>query len=110
MDKVLESNKLIAEFMGAKYDKDTKFPMHKDDLWIPMHGICNYTTVDSGRGKILEYHKSWDWLKPVIDKIGNIPEAGYVFKRSLDGGLFYTIDTVWNACVAFIEWYNTHNK
>ena len=65
----LEKNKLIAEFMGGKYDKDTTFPIHPNDIWLPIHGICRHNTIESGNGKILNYHNSWGWLMSVVEKI-----------------------------------------
>ena len=48
-------NKLIAEFMGEKFHEDS---------WS--HGD-------------VEYHKSWDWLMPVVEKIESLDlkEYGY---------------------------------
>jgi hypothetical protein len=71
-NKIISDNKLIAEFMGGKYDKDTSFPIHPDDMWLPYHGIVNANTLELGKGNIMLYHKSWDWLMPVVDKIENI--------------------------------------
>lgn len=123
---VLESNKLIAEFMGAKYDKDTRFPMHQDDLWLPIHGICNYTTIEVGRGKTLRYHNSWDWLMPVVEKIESLlPDDSIVtieYKDCLIPILNdqepFTIHTnrdtkleaVYYAVLQFIQWYNQQNR
>jgi hypothetical protein len=59
---IVDNNLLIALFMGGKIK-------NKQDIFIPFHCICNYTSIEIGSGKILEYHKSWDWLIPVIDKI-----------------------------------------
>ena len=44
----MNSNKLIAEFMGVdQVDIDTWYDEHNE----------------------LKYHKSWDWLMPVVEKI-----------------------------------------
>ena len=75
------------------------------------------------------YHKYWDWLMPVVEKIDNIrlqDKKGYA--QSVDFSIFsnictietggYTsftictiikdtkIEAVWTACVEFIQWYN----
>jgi len=54
----MNDNKLIAEFMGAIFDDNG------------MTRIC-----DKG-GRVsdlnLQYHTSWDWLIPVVDKIESI--------------------------------------
>lgn len=49
-------NELIAEFMGLKEHKGSYYFINKEE-WIP--------DVE------LEYHKSWDWLMPVVEKIEN---------------------------------------
>ena len=115
-----ENNRLIAEFMGAKYDKDTSFPMHPDDLWLPMHGICNFTGTN---GKCLKYNSSWDWLMPVVSKITSIftkweyeseqrKKAEDIFDMTnlFDEFITGDISSVLNRCVEFIEWYNDQNK
>ena len=59
----MESNKLIAEFMGLETPNGIYF---------------EYLTKDGERSKLthfilLEYHLSWDWLMPVVDKIECTP-------------------------------------
>lgn len=118
-EQILDGNKLIAEFMGAKYDKDTSFPIHPDDLWLPIHGICNFKTIKIGKGKILLYHKSWDWLMPVVEKIENLKfEYSYYKGRAIITDLGFQnmmndiafsgsrIEATWLAVVEFIKWYN----
>ena len=71
-DEIIKQNKLIAEFMGGKYDKDVSFPIHPDDIWLPFHGIVSYKTIEIGKGKILSYHDCWKWLMPVVVKISSL--------------------------------------
>ncbi len=90
-----ESNKLIAEFMG-----DNHTVLSGDEM-ISLSEWRNART--------LQFHKSWDWLMPAVQKAANIPEDGYVFARSLDGGLFMDIQSVYSAVVEFIKWYNENS-
>ena len=56
-------NKLIAEFMGGKLISHPELNGIK--MWIQcpqIEGRLNLPTL-------FQYHTSWDWLKPVIDKI-----------------------------------------
>ncbi len=60
--QILENNKLIAEFMEPHYKRE--------------YGIVNFTerpsiSIQSSSFHVdeLEYHKSWDWLMPVVEKI-----------------------------------------
>lgn len=96
----LEGNKLIADFMGAKYDKDTAFPIHPDDLWLPVHGIVTWA---HDRGKRLKYDNSWEWLMPVIAKIAHDCEE----PEELDGikyAMFADdIDTAWEYVIDLIK-------
>lgn len=104
-EEIIKGNKLIAEFMGAKYDKDVYFPVHPSDLWLPTYGIVNYTTVDYGNGKILEYHCSWNWLMPVVAKITkNESFIGNKIRENLmDVIPFGNIDDVYPFVIEFIN-------
>lgn len=116
--EILEGNRLIAEFMGGKYDKDTNFPIHPNDIWLPTHGIVNYTTINIGYGKILLYHSSWDWLIPVIKKIReiinvelNVDSFEEIRERKLTLNPYdYNIEQVYKAVVEFIKWYNQNKN
>jgi predicted esterase YcpF (UPF0227 family) len=54
----MKDNKLIAEFMG--------FEEHKGSYYLPLYNSGDWVTDVE-----LEYHTSWDWLMPVIQKIGD---------------------------------------
>ena len=142
-----ESNKLIAEFMGMPKQiiKDGRSG-HKQlvfglgvesDLAQKFH-IGEYSTksfVDDGDNIYyalfcteLEYHSSWDWLMPVVEKIESIKteEGGYsvqiedneciIFtsqhQRELGHGLIEyntpqaKLMATYKAVVEFIKWYN----
>jgi len=111
----LENNKLIAEFMG-----------HKDIL----NGIYDIPVPEhlNGIGYIIEkmeYHTSWDWLMPVVDKIEITSVDGEdnsdeffnvvieVFECNINGsgrtvcGVGQNkIEATYKAVVEFIKWYN----
>ena len=48
----MENNKLIAEFMGVVFHDDENQYYSSDGIYMVIH----------------QYHTSWDWLMPVIDK------------------------------------------
>lgn len=105
----LDNNKMIAEFMGLDYIK----------------GLDKFYNCGFEVGK-LNYHTSWDWLMPVVEKIEGL---GYTFEKN-----YQPIDRDWqclivkgndilhqqfdrkslnasyNLVVDFIKWYNTQNQ
>lgn len=91
-EEILEGNRLIAEFMGGKYGKGThrgikanaellgKLPQH--EIWLPIHGIVRQDTIELGKGKIMKYHSSWDWLMPVVEKIELYSSPNYYKEKA----------------------------
>lgn len=78
--EILEGSELIAEYVGIKFnDKENAYEF---SAWLPQfagsdHGEwCSSITKDYHTHYLLhsdsmKYHKSWDWLMPVIEKIIN---------------------------------------
>jgi len=111
MNNTNENNKLIAKFMELPTEimgaKEVVYGMNHDDWY----------TADN-----LNYHLSWDWLMPVIEKIENnerydvnIVQYGTMILDnqkeiisniadiSFDTKIEHTYDTI----VKFIKYYNT---
>ena len=65
---ILKGNKLIAEFMGGKFFKDTEMILEIKVL-NPTTG--NYISCADK----LQYHSSWNWLMPVVEKIARCQTA-----------------------------------
>lgn len=106
MDKkeIIKNNKLIAEFMGWKVSK--KGIKYKNSL--PSYGYV-HCHID-----YLQFHKSWDWLRPVVIKIKEIvdhlPEddwqdegRGFCFYFE-DNIIMKDIEDVYNEVVRFVKW------
>ena len=128
--EILEYNQLIANFRGAKYDKDTNFPIHPDNLWLPIHGVVNYKTIRNG--KIIRYHNSFEWIMDIVEQIekldlidefnicydsvakGHIVSITPAFKDAFN--TIHTevyekkIDAIYDAVIQFIKWYNQNIK
>ena len=109
----VKNNKNIAIYMGGKTSDKSIVSMGHQNIWLPIHGICRWDTIDVGKGKILRYHKSWDWLIPVIDKItSDDMYYKYVDYSSImvdDGGVYINtkfINVTYNNVVDFINWHN----
>lgn len=72
-----EGNKLIAEFMDFKHR--------------------TMSTILSGEVEIkdeLQYHSSWDWLMPVVEKISNTLIPKEWFKSDWDLSVHYSIHSI----------------
>jgi len=100
-----ENNKLIAEFMGL-------------DTEVFKSGKVNYYYYDKvSKQEIfleaheLSYNVSWDWLMPVIQKIGddyyNTPFDETYSKLTEGYENIWTIEDTYKAVVEFIKDQNT---
>ena len=126
-----DKNKLIAEFLGAKPNIKGEY-----DLWSTTD--LNSIFQDDGDpyvetrhsnyfGKEMLFNTSWDWLMPVVEKIENfgfeflIVEDRVKIAHNTDHSIEVIIDftsgrrkieTVYQALVEFIKWYNeyTYNE
>lgn len=100
-----ESNEVLAKFMGF-----TKGP----DYWAPPIEL-SYLAESMANPLDLKFHKSWDWLMPVVEKIeglsrtvtifGNV-KAGHVtlIQPNIIRGIGATkIESVYKAVVEFIK-------
>jgi len=111
-------NRVIAEFMGAEWND------HLACYWfqIPPTEHASHGWTD------LQYHTSWEWIIPVVEKIKiMIVDAEHRYRmdpesQKLDYQLFIEDDlasritrlTIWaglpaiyESVIAFINWYNT---
>lgn len=121
----IESNKLIAEFMGWDFKE------FKGTLYITSLEGNVYTDLDD-----LNYNSSYDWIMPVVEKIemmnigGRNPEFFIMYdSRPEFKGWYWNIEVpkqfkkdclereeskiqvVYQAVVEFILWYNeNHTK
>jgi len=118
MSDTQAGNALIAEFMGIK--------------WASIQDTDgSYHVVDQEKSRIenewvpVEYHTSWDWLIPVVEKIiikrvvesysfrfGEFKiwtETGDVIKSPCSPHN-NSITECWIAVVEFITWHNLQNK
>ena len=90
-----ESNKIIAEFMGYNREQATR------PYWVDPIEYKPYYDDE------FQFHTSWDWLMPVIDKIKYVtqePEELDTLKDTLWWG---TIEVVYTEVVETIEKINS---
>lgn len=113
---VIEGNRAIAEFMELETCTD---PDHVNDKCYAVPYAKGYH-----RAKQLQYHSSWDWLMPVVEKIEKLSGdeqfqvqiiIGDCYISTNNSGIYFQvvgnkkIDSVWQAIIQFIQWYNTYN-
>ena len=97
----MKDNKLIAEFMGVK-------PLHMGgSVEYEIYGILDF--IEDGIDKKhffleeeLEFHSSWDWLMPVVDKcfdthFEHSDDLSFLLKT------FKPLEEVYKAVVEFIN-------
>jgi hypothetical protein len=118
-NKILEGNKLIAQFLGYKYfPYPDKNPGWRKERWHP-----NISDTYLGRShKDLDFNTNWNSLMDVVQKIKydkssqiRLPLNGiddYIAPyinatRSINRALIEakSIDNLWYAVVEFIKWY-----
>lgn len=119
-----ENNKLIAEFMGGKLIFPSTcnygvFEFSKKDKYILTYNV-EPTTENGIAQHLLKFNTSWDWLMKVVDKIESMGFCFDIMGKAcsisrhdemivdLNGNDFdKKIDSVYFACVDFLEWYTT---
>ena len=88
----MESNKLIAEFMGI--------PSYKQGRYL----MFEYADNNHRTEQDLAYHNSWDWLMPVVvECLTTGDRQHFVINDAL---LTCNIEEVHKAVVEFIKEYN----
>jgi hypothetical protein len=94
-------NKLIAEFMGMTAHHQDKGCM----IFMTPQGHNDIVYVND-----LEYHTSWDWLMPVVEKIddmfGEDDSVDNGINRVHNAVLTFDINQVYGHVVDFINEYN----
>ena len=121
-EELIENNKLMSEFMGYTPNE--------------------YGVYQTPRGKYhldhFSFHSSWDWLMPVVEKIGTIPsydrdkfdteviiyrgrtdikslgygekEHSYYFFNKSIRGKYNSTEHTYKAVLEYIKWYNKKNR
>lgn len=127
-----ENNKLIALFMGYYQPKEVQDNLFSFEVYASLENckeqfpdieISTYFNDEIENISFVDfpmYHSSWDWLMPVVEKIERLGScqidislnwcrAGYK-GRTFDSRDYLKsatkIEAVYNAVIAFINWYN----
>jgi hypothetical protein len=114
--KTIETNKLIAEFMGGTLSSVPNLinlPQTRGDANI--HSVKGSGMLPNGTYSVhrlneLKYHSSWDWLMPVVEKCydngAEENEIGNITHALLDCNK----DHLYISVVEFIKEYNKDYK
>ena len=109
----MKENKLISEFMGMNYGDP-----NDNSVMIQMTPQGNEVVPINS----MEYHSSWDWLMPVVEKINNtgrfevnigyghcyISDGEDKLTLSLQGKS--TFNAIYKSVIEFIKWYNEQDR
>jgi hypothetical protein len=75
-EEITEGNKLIAQFMGYQYEIGGGIEPSGWYTLVPLTFSDGFTREYLCReDSKLSYHKSWDWMMPVVDKINGMGKA-----------------------------------
>ena len=104
MKQLTEGNKLIAEFMGFIPEKSSLGNTYTHPDKMGVYG---------GSGMKFQYHSSWDWIMPVVEKaediyLSNNPDSApleVLMKLPITSSIEFT----WEKTVQFVQWYNQNN-
>ena len=122
-NEIQEKNSLLSKFMDLVYNFDGMY--HHVQLFNPNGTPKRSGALIESEWKLWNPHTNWNDLMEVVEKIENLNEGIYqvdilqegcrinercvtkfdftVFKVSLETT---KIQSVYNACVEFIKWYN----
>lgn len=103
-----KNNRLIAEFMGYTLNENDEYPIE----YITVQGHWDTCSIQD-----LNYHKSWDWLMKVVEKIyqTDLYYDKYIdFNSSMFSNgkieLSTNKESVYNDCIDFINFYNKEKE
>lgn len=129
MKTTTENNKIIAEFMGLEITKDKvivpeMFQVEEHPFHL-LKWIDDFREVDNlppNSLNNLHFNSDWNWLMKVVEKI---EMHGFTFEIKKNWSCITRkgekiilrweddktkIEAVYNACIAFIDWYNSAGK
>lgn len=120
MNELEENNKLIAEYMGAKW-----WPK-SNNIFVKYSEAYEFNNSVAFSIKGLNYHLSWDWLMPVILKIISEHQTDFFIDRMNYDNFFIglgtngtyaqnernesAIEASYKAVIGFIKYFNKHTN
>lgn len=137
-----KENKLIAEFMGWECRTRKSYEDNIKVLYKPDGSIFKYSGFGYLRNKTpwdapFQFHNSWDWLMPVVEKIESLGYFTKIYSYATGAEIESCMDimsynkdenykslylfgkftydeskiiAIFNSVVEFIKWYNKKQK
>jgi|TARA_R100000081_G_C4709613_1_gene112117 hypothetical protein len=97
-DNIIMNNILIAEFMGLRINHYGDYNIDKKIMGFDMI-VCSPSDT--------KFHSSWDWLMPVVQKIGdeylNTPFDETYSHLTEQYENIWTLEDTYNAVVEFVK-------
>lgn len=106
MEEINKGNKIIAEFMGAKWHEH---PINKDESEFIFPISPDPSSTFKQRIN-LRYHSEWNWLMPVVKKCLTVGDNSDMWDILFNALSMVEIDSLFGAVVDFIKWYNENKE
>jgi len=132
--EIQEGNKLILEFM--EFPRALKQVINDTRVYYDVTELELPNGVSIAAQEHFIFHRSWDWLMPVVEKIESLDFASIFMSKTYHGEFSIEIswetptyhlkqnnkyfiikdkalskkESIWTAIVEFIKWYNTKEK
>ncbi len=123
-EEIIKNNILIAEFLGGKLELWEAKDRLGEDTENDAYYLYFPDIIEGIPIEYLNYHKNWNSLMEVVEKIENHSEfcnvlftpRGCAIDVNIEKGFHYCIDcdtkikAVYTACIEFIKWFKNENK
>lgn len=110
MEKIIENNILIAEFLGGSVE----IWEARDRLGEDTENDAYYVYFPNFIGGIaiedLDYHENWNSLMEVVEKIINLKNVYTQERQKVSKSINPKIEMTYKACVEFIKSYNLNES
>jgi len=119
MKDTTQNNKLLAEFLSRNYNEDLNI------IWNELYeGGERNPELMNDINNYKYFHNSWDWLMLVVEKIESlefdfaiytgscvsiINTKDFPYDEIINLNGTSKIESVYNACIDFIKWYNENS-
>ncbi len=108
-EEIIKGNRIILDFMDAKYNERVDLVYMKDLPMIPLSGVL--------------FHSDWNWIMLVVEKIEDLAKCTFGFFESayfiddrddiipeINNLGNSKIESVWLSCIEAIKKYNKQNN